>query len=109
MDVAYGAPWCLQLAAGTFDRGATPLKGGSTQYCGGQTPCPPTMSIQNADSITFVAVGAWFSDRVGWQIPIPSGPAPPSVSRRDLDIQSTDHASKYTAIQNEDNLTDLVS
>lgn len=79
-DYAYGYTFCRQLAANTFDRSCMirkmPGKGHKVMcpdpITGEEGRCSDTLSLQNADTYSFVGAGVWFSSKCGKPIPLPA-------------------------------------
>lgn len=86
-DYAYGLTYCLELAAGNFDRTCMTdrleQKAGSKKQkklcpiVNGREICPGENTANNADTYAFVAAGVWFSTQCKTAIAIP----PPATSR----------------------------
>ncbi|KFX87170.1 hypothetical protein V490_08483 [Pseudogymnoascus sp. VKM F-3557] len=87
-DYAYGFTFCLQLAAGTFDRSCmTKTMKNEKVLCptsgGGDGVCNKELSVKNADTYSFVAAGVWYSSKCGVAIPFPDPVAKRGMRSRD--------------------------
>ena len=88
IDYAYGVQGCLDIASGSrkMPDGRQKDKAGN-QICPDKDDpdkpgvCNPDLSIDNADSLSIMAGGLWFSDKCERTIPIglTANPPPPAV------------------------------
>ncbi|TGO28094.1 hypothetical protein BPAE_0032g00370 [Botrytis paeoniae] len=96
IDYAYGVQYCLKLAAGSYmmpENRESRIVNGDVEYiCPSEEDptkpgiCDPNLSIDNADTVSIIAGGLWFSDKAQCNRVLPVGTvadAPPTLKYKD--------------------------